>query len=133
MIPSGSTYAAGRLSKCRSIREALHRFMSDTPGHRFIGLRNRRQAGRQGNCHTERCVNVLGGGLVAIFGIAMLPAPGPGSLIFTLGMALLGTEFEGVARIMDAAELRMRRCLDDLRQRLVSALGGRKRAPVEEA
>jgi len=107
--------------------------MRDTPGHRFISLRNRRQAGREGNCRSEKCLNVLGGGLVAIFGLAMLPAPGPGSLVFTLGMALLGTEFEGVARFMDASELRIRGCFDEVRQVGANASGVRKRASAEEA
>jgi len=43
-------------------------------------------------------VGVVGGGVVAL-GVALIPLPGPGSLIAVGGLAILGTEFEGAAKV----------------------------------
>lgn len=42
-------------------------------------------------------------------GIVAVPAPGPGWLIFFLGLGLIAGEFLPVARFMDWAEVRLRR------------------------
>lgn len=42
-------------------------------------------------------VGVVGGGTVAL-GVALIPLPGPGSLVAIGGLALLGTEFEGARK-----------------------------------
>jgi uncharacterized protein (TIGR02611 family) len=47
-------------------------------------------------------VGVVGGATVAL-GVVMLPLPGPGALIGIGGLAILGTEFEGAARVSRAA------------------------------
>lgn len=47
-------------------------------------------------------VGVTGGGLVAL-GVALIPLPGPGSLIALGGLAVLGTEFEGPRKASVAA------------------------------
>lgn len=43
-------------------------------------------------------IGVIGGGTVAL-GVALIPLPGPGSLVAIGGLALLGTEFEGAKRV----------------------------------
>ena len=43
-------------------------------------------------------VGVVGGGTVAL-GVALIPLPGPGSLVAIGGLALLGTEFEGAKKV----------------------------------
>jgi len=43
-------------------------------------------------------VGVVGGGTVAL-GVALIPLPGPGSLVAIGGLALLGTEFEGARKV----------------------------------
>jgi hypothetical protein len=48
----------------------------------------------------ERCVNILAGCIVALLGLAMVFAPGPGSLVLAIGLAFLGAEFEAIARFM---------------------------------
>jgi len=42
-------------------------------------------------------VGVVGAGTVAL-GVALIPLPGPGSLIALGGLAILGTEFEGAKK-----------------------------------
>jgi hypothetical protein len=85
-------------------RSIWREFTQDRPGERFLRLRQRRQAARTGCCPGEKCVNLLGGSALAVLGVLLIPAPGPGLLLFAAGMALLGTEFEGIARAMDGAE-----------------------------
>ena len=43
-------------------------------------------------------VGVVGGGTVAL-GVALIPLPGPGSLVAIGGLALLGTEFETAKKV----------------------------------
>jgi hypothetical protein len=91
-----------------------HKFKHARPGERFVKLREHRKRMPQGDCPAEKCVNILGGSLLAIFGILLIPAPGPGSLFFGIGMALLGTEFLFIARAMDVAELKARELLAEV-------------------
>lgn len=92
-------------------------FKADRPGERFVRLRERRQSKRTGGCMGEKCVNILGGSLLVILGLLMIPAPGPGVLTIGIGMALLGTEFLVIARCMDAAESKGRAQLAEIRDR----------------
>ncbi|WP_353810345.1 TIGR02611 family protein [Agromyces sp. SYSU T00194] len=39
------------------------------------------------------------GALVVVAGVILMPLPGPGTLVFFLGFAILGTEFAWAARI----------------------------------
>ena len=43
-------------------------------------------------------VGVVGGGTVAL-GVALIPLPGPGSLIALGGLGILATEFEGAKKV----------------------------------
>lgn len=43
------------------------------------------------------------GGATVVLGVALIPLPGPGSLIALGGLAILGTEFEGAKRVSDRA------------------------------
>jgi hypothetical protein len=47
-------------------------------------------------------VGVTGGATVAL-GVALIPLPGPGSLVALGGLAMLGTEFEGAKKVSDKA------------------------------
>lgn len=47
-------------------------------------------------------VGVVGGTTVAV-GVALIPLPGPGSLVAIGGLALLGTEFEGAKKVSTKA------------------------------
>jgi uncharacterized protein (TIGR02611 family) len=47
-------------------------------------------------------VGVVGGTTVAL-GVALIPLPGPGSLIALGGLGILGTEFEGAQKVNEKA------------------------------
>ena len=47
-------------------------------------------------------VGVTGGATVAL-GVALIPLPGPGSLVALGGLAMLGTEFEGARTVNEKA------------------------------
>ena len=47
-------------------------------------------------------VGVTGGATVAL-GVALIPLPGPGSLVALGGLAMLGTEFEGARKVYEKA------------------------------
>lgn len=47
-------------------------------------------------------VGVTGGATVAL-GVALIPLPGPGSLVALGGLAMLGTEFEGARAVNEKA------------------------------
>ncbi len=61
-------------------------------------------------------VGVAGGGLVAL-GVALIPLPGPGSLIALGGLAVLGTEFEGPKKASVAANRVARRAAAAAKER----------------
>ena len=47
-------------------------------------------------------VGVVGGATVAL-GVALIPLPGPGSLVALGGLAMLGSEFEGARKVNEKA------------------------------
>ena len=51
--------------------------------------------------HTKRLLIGLGGGLVLLIGIVLIPYPGPGWLIVFGGLAILATEFAIAAHILE--------------------------------
>jgi len=44
------------------------------------------------------------GGLVVVFGLVLIPYPGPGWLVVFAGLAILSTEFDRARKILDLAE-----------------------------
>ncbi|ARJ04395.1 hypothetical protein GCM10010988_31620 [Cnuibacter physcomitrellae] len=61
-------------------------------------------------------VGVVGGGTV-LLGLALIPLPGPGSLIALGGVALLGTEFEPARRVSVKANAAARRAAAAVKDR----------------
>ena len=88
------------------IKDRLRRFKQSEPGHRFQDQHaDRHQA------HSSAFGRVLrlGAGIVVtVLGIIAMPAPGPGMLITAFGLAMLAHESLMVAKLLDAAELRLR-------------------------
>ena len=77
------------------------------PGHRFEERyrRARRDGGGGGVAHFLRPILGI---LVAAAGVLLMPAPGPGWLVFVIGLSLLASDFLWMARILDGAEVRLR-------------------------
>ncbi len=52
---------------------------------------------------------MVGGLIVAVGSLALGVLPGPGTLTFFLGLAMIAGEFRPVARLLDWAEVRLRK------------------------
>lgn len=68
-------------------------------------------------------VGVTGGATVAL-GVALIPLPGPGSLVALGGLAMLGTEFEGARKVNEKATAVAKKAAGAVRQ----ARGAKKKA-----
>jgi Putative transmembrane protein (PGPGW) len=76
-------------------------------------------------------VGVVGGATVAL-GVALIPLPGPGSLIAVGGLALLGTEFDGAKKASGKANALARKALatdSESRKRRAARRAGRTSTP----
>jgi hypothetical protein len=61
-------------------------------------------------------VGVTGGATVAL-GVALIPLPGPGSLVALGGLAMLGTEFEGARKVNEKATAAAKKAAGKLAER----------------
>jgi hypothetical protein len=84
------------------------RLLRDAPPGRRFARRHKRMLARD-YPGWVRIARVLGSGLVAAAGFVFLALPGPGLLVIVLGLAMAAGEFAAVARVLDAAEVRLRR------------------------
>lgn len=79
----------------------------DPPGKRFRNQYKRRQQYRK---NTLQRIGMVGSGILIVgAGIFFLPAPGPGTLIILIGLALIAREFLALARFLDWSEIKIRR------------------------
>jgi len=89
-----------------SAKKEIERLKASRPGRRF---QERHKRAKEGNASTAARVLRVGAGLgVAAVGVILMPAPGPGWLIFILGLALVGSDIGFVARGLDWFELKAR-------------------------
>ena len=86
-------------------REGWRGFGASEPGHRFQDRYRRQQARERGWRDPRRLFFVVGGLVVALGSLAFGVLPGPGTLTFFLGLAMIAGEFYPVARLLDRAEL----------------------------
>jgi uncharacterized protein (TIGR02611 family) len=71
-------------------------------GSAFVGGRAAIRRNPTANRVYRTGVGVVGGTTVAL-GVALIPLPGPGSLIALGGLGILGTEFEGAQKVNEKA------------------------------
>jgi uncharacterized membrane protein HdeD (DUF308 family) len=95
----------------RLLLQDMFGFARSPPGRRFQELYERRAP----RSILKRWGRLLGGVLLCLAGLVMLVAPGPGILILLIGGALMAQESVAVARVLDRAELRIRRWWKRLR------------------
>jgi hypothetical protein len=91
-----------------TLHQRWHQFAAVPPGQRFQAHFARRQQTRPRGLH-QKILAIGGGVLVMGAGLFFLLAPGPGILIFLVGALLVAEESRTVARLMDGADLRLRR------------------------
>lgn len=95
-----------------SAKQNWRQLKKSPPGRRFQDRYHRSQETNQ-NEHRARKLAKMGSGLIiAAGGVFLMPAPGPGLLVFFFGASLLAGEFLLVARFMDWLEVRLRRSID---------------------
>ncbi len=91
-----------------TLKQRWRRFAAAPPGQRFQAHFQRRQQTRPRARH--RKILAIGGGVLIMgAGIFFMLAPGPGVLIFLVGALLVAEESLAAARLMDGADLRLRR------------------------
>ena len=91
-----------------TLKHRWRRFAAVPPGQRFQAHFQRRQQTRPRALH--RKLLAIGGGILIMgAGIFFMLAPGPGVLIFLIGALLVAEESLAAARLMDRADLRLRR------------------------
>jgi hypothetical protein len=95
--------------------QAWDRFVHSTPGRRFQE-RYRRMREQKGSAW-KRGLFVIAGVALAAIGVCFLVVPGPGIPILAVGMALVAQESVTLARLLDRAELKLRRIWKRWRQR----------------
>lgn len=110
------------------------RFVHTTPGRRFYERYQRRQQAR--GSVWKRCAFVAAGILLCLAGVFFLAVPGPGLLILAFGLALIAQESAWLARMLDRAEIRLRKLAKRLsckvrgwRTRPASPASGKPRTP----
>ena len=91
-----------------TLQRRWRQFAEAPPGQRFQAHFDRRQQTRPRGLHQK--ILALGGGVLVMgAGIFFMLAPGPGILIFLVGALLVAEESLLAARLMDGADLRLRR------------------------
>jgi len=68
-------------------------------------------------------VGVTGGATVAL-GVALIPLPGPGSLVALGGLAMLGTEFEGARKVNKKATAVAKKAVGKMAERRAARTRG---------
>jgi len=90
----------------KRLRAAWRPLREARPGKRFEAFHESRKAQRGGR--PWRFLFMAGGVTLVLLGLLLVPAPGPGWLVVFAGAGLLAQESLGVARSLDAMELRVR-------------------------
>ncbi|HYE59197.1 MAG TPA: PGPGW domain-containing protein [Rhodothermales bacterium] len=89
------------------LKQHWHAFQQIPPGERFQArYRERRQ---EGGSPVRRYASTLGGVVLVLVGLLLLPAPGPGMLVLVPGAVLLAQGSRRAARVLDALDLRRQR------------------------
>ncbi len=89
------------------LRRHWEQFRKSRPGRRFQDYYERKRGSRGGALW--RCTLMMGGALLCLAGLFFMVVPGPGIPILLLGMALIAQQSRPTARLLDYAELRLRR------------------------
>jgi hypothetical protein len=88
------------------LKRAWQKFKNRRPGFRFHGMYADHH--KSAKAPWKRVAYVAGGIVVVVAGLIALPAPGPGTLIIALGMALIARESEKLANKLDRFEVYLR-------------------------
>lgn len=89
------------------VKGEWQRFRADKPGERFANHRERMKDRSRGATFASLAAGfpLLASGFVLLF------VPGPGLVLIVFGLALVASESEWLAALLDRAEARMRRLI----------------------
>jgi uncharacterized protein (TIGR02611 family) len=69
--------------------------------NRFVEGLQERRARHKGRHHLIRVAAAIGGFLIVLLGIILIPLPGPGLLIVAVGLAVLALEFAWAEHLLE--------------------------------
>lgn len=95
-------------------------FLRSPTGRRFRDFHDRRKA-QKGKGHSGKLL-MISGVVIAILGLALLPLPGPGSVVLIGGLMLLAAESMTMARMLDYADKKRANLMSRVR-RICKRLG----------
>lgn len=90
------------------LRQHWKDFKASPPGKRFQSVHQRRAKRNGKGSAVKKWALISLGLLLTLAGIFFLAAPGPGTIVLALGLALLAGESMTVARLLDWLELKFR-------------------------
>ena len=97
------------------MKDSWQRFKASKPGYRFKDRYRHRQQEEQGHI-LKRIFLIFLGTVIAVGSLVLAPLPGPGFVTVFLGLAILGGELLPAARLLDWAEVRLRRLAQFVRE-----------------
>lgn len=100
------------LGMFQKLRRQWKLFLESPPGRRFQDFHDRRHKRRGTRGAGRKKWFMIGGIVIAVAGLALLPLPGPGSIVLAAGLMLVAQESITMARLLDF--------LDKKRARLMS-------------
>jgi hypothetical protein len=98
------------------LKEDWRHLKHGEPGQRFKDRYYLSQRRNRSRITFWRVFNIGAGSGIALGGLLMVIAPGPGWLAIFLGLGMLSGELLPVARILDRIEVRLRKLIRSLRE-----------------
>ena len=98
------------------LKEDWRHLKDGEPGQRFNDRYYLSQRRNRGRFTFWRVFNIGAGSGIALGGLLMVIAPGPGWLAIILGLGMLGGELLPVARFLDCIEVRLKKLVRSLRE-----------------
>ena len=91
-----------------TLRRHWHDIKEAPPGCRFKMMHEKRRRDRGNASKLQRWLMLPAGIALTLAGIFFLPAPGPGTIVLIIGLAMLASESIKVATLLDWVEVRLR-------------------------
>jgi uncharacterized protein (TIGR02611 family) len=101
----------------QSFKKQWRQFVRTPSGQRFQKVHERRQKDRMTQHPRRKTALLVIGSLTAIAGVALLPLPGPGSIVLAAGLMLVARESATAARVLDFADKHIHRFIQYLRRK----------------
>src|SRR5688572_28161133 len=92
-----------------ALRRHWQHFKKSRPGRRFQDSYDRKRESRGGMLW--RCALMVLGASLCLIGLFFMAVPGPGIPILAVGAVLLAQQSQATARLLDRAEIRVRKML----------------------